>query len=196
MLLPGCPADRPDPGQPDAQAPIVSAAPSASAAPGIPVATAAPTQPSTPITDAGPDDGPYVSGATWATCMRGFRPESTVDRDLIRLGMLCGPYHGMRRLGEPMTGRLEAGKTVRHGFQARKGQCFRAFVIAAEPVAALSIRALGANGKPLAKTSSASRWAVLDPQGAWCVEEDAAAAIEVETSAGQGDYAMQLWLLP
>ena len=109
--------------------------------------------------------------------------------------MLCGPFHGMRKLGAPLTGKLAAGKPARHSVEAKKGQCFRAFVVAAEPVAGLKLRAI-ANGNQLSQTSADGRWAVLDQQGAWCAAQDTEVTIELETTAGQGDYAVQVWLLP
>jgi len=195
LLLAGCPSSRStDSGQHDAQSAAVSAAPAASA----PIVSASsppvPVQSAAVVTDGGAEDGAYTRGDTWATCMNGFRPESTLERDLIRLGMLCGPYHGMRRLGAPLTGKLAAGKPASHRIETKKGQCFRTFVVAEEPVGGLKLRAI-ASGNQLSQASADGRWAVLDQQGSWCVEHDSEVTIELEATSGQGDYAMQVWVL-
>lgn len=110
--------------------------------------------------------------------------------------MLCGPYHGMRKLGSPLTGKLAAGKAVQHTVQTIKGQCLRAFVIAGDPINGLKLRATASGGTRLAEETTSARWGVLDRQGSWCASEDGAVTIELEAVSGQGDYAMQVWLLP
>lgn len=147
--------------------------------------------------DSGDDDAPYLNGGTWTSCANGFRTTSSPELDLMRLGMLCGPYHGMRRVGEAWTGSIGPGTQARsHTLDARKGQCFRVFAVADQHVSGLVLRALLPDGKPIAEGTTAERWAALGSDGAWCVDHDAAVVVRIESSSGSGSYCAQAWLLP
>ncbi len=149
------------------------------------------------VVDSGDGDAPYLNGGTWASCANGFRATSSPERDLIRLGMLCGPYHGMRRVGEAWTGSIGPGTLARsHTVDARKGQCFRVFAVADQHVRGLALRALLPDGKPIAEVTTTERWAALGSDGAWCVAHDTAVVVRIESSSGSGSYSAQAWLLP
>jgi hypothetical protein len=144
-----------------------------------------------------PDGGPYLSGGTWISCYQGYRSQSTPERDVIRLSLLCGPYHGLRAMGPPESGTLaESGKPNRHSFTAKRGQCVRIFVAAENAVHALRAALLGPESQPIAKCEGGDGWAVLDPSGALCLETDGTYTLEISAAKGHGGYAVQTWLLP
>ena len=145
-------------------------------------------------------DGPYVSGRTWVSCMRGFRTEATLMQDLIRLGNLCGPYHGMKRVGPPVQAELKAGETHRQSFEAKRNQCFRVFSVWDAGLTHVSMRAVDAQGGELAQARGTAGahggFAALGPRGAFCVPETGTGELEFRAEQGKGAFALQLWLLP
>jgi hypothetical protein len=143
------------------------------------------------------DDGPYLSGRTWISCYDGFRAASTPARDVQRLALLCGPYHGMRALGPIATGHLPEGGAARaHPFETKPKQCFRAFAAGDGAVAGLDMRLTDPGGVPIAQVSVSGRWAALAPDGVVCPREAGRHMLEVRATAGAGAYAVQVWLLP
>jgi hypothetical protein len=146
--------------------------------------------------DGGEQDGSYLSGRTWITCMDGFQTRSTPSLDLLRLGMLCGPYHAMRRLGEPLEGKLSAGASQKHAFEAKRDQCFRLFAVAEPSLKRFSLRAFGPASTKIAETTVHRPFAALGADGVFCVQEAGSFQWEIESVDGQGSYAAQMWLLP
>jgi len=143
------------------------------------------------------DGGSQWSGGTWISCYAGFRAESTPERDVIRLSLLCGPYHGLRAIGPPEMGTLaESAEPSRHSFTAKHGQCVRLFVAAEPGVQALRVALVGPEPQPIVKFEGAERWAAVSPTGAVCVETDGTYTVEISAAKGHGDYAVQTWLLP
>lgn len=112
------------------------------------------------------------------------------------MGMLCGPYHGLRKLGEPVTGTLRVGETRRHTFEAKRGQCFRIFAVGERKLSRIALRASGPSSARLAETVSERSWAALGKDGAFCVDQAGAVSAELEAIEGQGAFAMQVWMLP
>src|SRR6266516_1256834 len=47
---------------------------------------------------------PDPVGGSWVTCYGNYRPSSTPERDVTRLGLLCGPANGMMLVGSTVTG--------------------------------------------------------------------------------------------
>jgi hypothetical protein len=130
------------------------------------------------------------------SCSDGFRLASTLPVDLLRLGTLCGPYHGMKRLGQPLQGTLRAGEPQLHRFEAKRDQCFRAFAVWEPELKRLGLRALGQDGKQLASAEAAGTYGALRPDGVFCVQEAGAVQLELTALEGHGAFALQVWLLP
>lgn len=184
----------PTAGCPDVR--VASAAPSASssAAPDVSDAPTAGPPPDSALAPA--QDAPYLSGRTWIDCADGFRAQDRIDLDVLRLGLLCGPYHGMKLLGETLTGQVRSGEPPkRFVFPALRDQCFRVFVVTEVTLQRVGLRMLGPGGAVLAAGQSDGRWAMLRPDGAVCVERKDTFNVEIQALDGHGAFALQIWLL-
>src|SRR5262245_45676390 len=72
---------------------------------------------------------PDPVGGSWVTCYGNYRPTSTPERDVTRLGLLCGPANGMMLVGSTLIGEATENGT-QHPFDVRAGECFRIFAVA------------------------------------------------------------------
>jgi len=134
-------------------------------------------------------------GGAWVTCYGHFRPKSTPERDVMRLGLLCGPANGMRLVGSTFTGDASDVPTE-HGFVARAGECFRVFAVAEASVADLGVEVRDAKGLPVASDHNSDRFPILNPDGPFCLLDVGTYSLRVHARKGRGRYAMQLWRLP
>jgi hypothetical protein len=192
-LLVGC--GRTAPAAPDA---APDAAPAALSVP--PRASEAPpaASSSAPVLQEPPDasdDGPYLSGAAWVTCKDGFRAESSPERDLYRLGLLCGPNLGLHREGEMARGALKQGASHRFSFPAKREQCFRVMATWETSLQRLGLRVLDPAGTQVAHAESDVRWLMAEPQGVFCVERAGDYQVELRAEQGEGKFAAQVWML-
>lgn len=118
----------------------------------------------------------------WVRCYAGFAARDTPALDVMRLGLMCGPSNGMRRV---------AGAR----WEARKGDCYRVFAVGGPGVQALRVSVVAGAGRILASTIAARRWAVLEPDGAFCSPQAGAYQASARVVRGQGKTAVEVWRL-
>ena len=149
------------------------------------------------------DDGaaagrPSPVGGLWVSCYGGFHPTSEPVKDVTRLGLLCGPPNGMTQLGtESVTGSVAEGKPpFTYGFSARRGDCYRLFVVAGPGVSDLDVTVRSSRGTELARDHNEDRWPIVEPERPFCTYEDDEFAVELKAARGSGVVAAQVWVLP
>lgn len=165
---------------------------------GRPAADAAPD--SSGARDAAPDapvlDGAAFEGGNWVKCYEHFRLGTRPKVDLMKLGMLCGPSNGMRRLTKlgvkPLKGRVGSLLT----WFGHRGECYRVFAIASPGTSRVSIQVEGPGHQRLVEISSARRWVVAGPRGPFCSERAGRyrARIRVDHTKARPEAAV--WRLP
>jgi hypothetical protein len=129
------------------------------------------------------------------TCYGNYRPTSTPERDVTRLGLLCGPANGMKPLGAMLTGEA-TDNAVEHPLEVRQGDCFRIFAVADSTVSDLAVVVRDPKGGPVASDHNNDRWPILNPDGPFCLVDAGKYAVEVRARQGRGRYALQIWRLP
>lgn len=146
----------------------------------------APSAPTATPRDAGPEIADATSdvfrGGNWVRCYGGFKPGDTPHLDAMRLGLMCGPSNGMRRLPAST-------------FVANAGDCYRVVAAGAPGVQALEIDVVDAAGQRIATTTREARWAVLEPNGAFCVPGAGTYRVDVKVARGEGGTAVEVWRL-
>jgi hypothetical protein len=138
---------------------------------------------------------PEPVGGPWVTCYGPFRPTSTAERDVTRLGLLCGPPNGMKLHEPTLRGHAVAEAVAEHPFAATAGDCYRIFAVAEGPVTDLSVEVLGPGRQRVAADANNDRWPVLDPEGPFCVTESGSHTVRVQARTGHGPFALQIWKL-
>jgi hypothetical protein len=139
--------------------------------------------------------GPEPVGGSWVTCYGNYRPTSTPERDVTRLGLLCGPANGMKLVGSMITGEATENG-VEHPLDVRPGDCFRIFAVAEPSAPDLGIELRDPKGSPVASDHNNDRWPILNPDGPLCLVEAGKYAVRVHARQGRGKYALQIWRLP
>ena len=146
------------------------------------------------LPDAAVKRKPDPVGGSWVTCYGNYRPSSTPERDVTRLGILCGPANGMRLVGATIEG--EAGEVVsEHPFDARSGECFRVFAVAETSAPELAVTIRDPKGSPIASDHNNDRWPIVNPDGPVCVLDAGKYTVLVHARQGRGKYALQIWRL-
>jgi hypothetical protein len=138
---------------------------------------------------------PEPIGGTWVTCYGRFRPTSTPERDVLRLGLLCGPANGMKQLGPVLQGDATDGG-AEHVFDAKAGECFRLFAVGDAGVANLGLELRDPKGMPIGADHGDDRWPVVNSDGPVCVMDDGRYTVRVRARKGAGRYALTIWKLP
>jgi hypothetical protein len=141
---------------------------------------------------------PSRVGGSWVSCYGGFAPGAEPLADVTRLGLLCGPINGMRRVGG-MQGTIRAGPRPpkpQHDFKVATGACYRVFAVAADPVVDLDVTVLSSRGSRLVSDNSEDRWPIVEPERPFCSFEDDVFGITLESKSGSGNYALEVWMLP
>jgi hypothetical protein len=152
----------------------------------------------TEAADAAASDGlraPDPLGGAWVTCYGNFRPKATPERDVTRLGLLCGPANGMRLVGATLAGEASDVPTDHH-FTSKAGECFRVFAVADAQVADLAVEIRDAKGLPVASDHNSDRYPIVNPDGPFCLLDAGPYTLRVHARKGRGAYALQLWRLP
>jgi hypothetical protein len=159
-----------------------------------------------PDNRAGPLYGPAPSaaeeaansaGGLWVSCYQGFEPGERAAADVARLGLLCGPPNGMRRVGDTLTGSVEPGKKASaHPLKARAGACYRIFAVADDGVQDLDVIVRSSRGSRLSTDDTDDRWPIVEPERPFCTFANDNFTVELSAEAGAGRYAAELWELP
>ncbi len=189
MLPLGC---RSEPSPPPAASSSARAAPAAEARP-APVAAASVAPSSEPPPVAG-DAAPV--GGNWLKCYANFQPRTTPELDVARLGLMCGPSNGMRKVAEVKRARAGAARGEQeHRFTAQAGECFRIFAVGEPSIEDLAVEVLDPKGNRIAFDTGDDRWPVVKPDGPFCVFDDGEYRARVRAQRGAGGYAIEIWRL-
>ncbi|HKQ70172.1 MAG TPA: hypothetical protein VJT73_12575 [Polyangiaceae bacterium] len=138
---------------------------------------------------------PEPVGGPWVTCYAHYRPSSTPERDVTRLGLLCGPANGMKVVGATLAGEVADG-FVEHAFDVKQGECFRILAVASLEVPDLAVEVRDPQGVPVASDHGSDRWPILNPDGPFCLIDGGKYTVRVRARQGRGKYALQIWRLP
>lgn len=149
-----------------------------------------PEDPDVPVT-------PVRIGGPWVRCYGGFRPSGEPVKDVTRLGLLCGPENGMRRL----SARLIEGSVIADGpgvseaFEARRGECYRVFAVAEPSVTDLDVTVRSSRRAAVAADHGEDSWPIVQPDRPFCPLEDDRYVVEVTARHGSGRFAAEIWFL-
>ena len=181
----------PAPAPPQSARPLVSP-PKVSGSP----STSAP-EPVAPAFDAGAPDGRAAPvGGNWLRCYASFAPRTDPELDVMRLGLLCGPSNGMRKLTDARESKLRDGGAAReHRFAAQAGDCYRIFAVGEPSVEDLDVEVFNPKGARIAWDTSDDRWPVVAPDGPFCVFSEGEHRAVVRAQRGAGRYAVEIWRL-
>lgn len=173
------------------------ASPVASVVPGpsSPSAASGTPAPSTPPDTTAQDGGRAAPvGGNWLKCYANFQPRTRPEIDVMRLGLMCGPSNGLRKVTAAEADIAEGAKRE-HRWRASIGDCYRIFAVSAPEIADLDVEVFDAKGARLAFDTSDDRWPVVNADGAFCVFEDGDYKAEVHAQKGAGKYAIEIWRL-
>jgi hypothetical protein len=127
-------------------------------------------------------------------CYAGFSPSAVPRIDVVRLGVSCGPSTGLTEFGH-ITGAVEEaatrGPTLR--WKAERGDCFRLFAVAGDPVEDLEVEVRGPKGTSPSLTNQNRRWLIAGEEGPFCADRDGQFEAEFATRAGRGTLAAAVW---
>jgi hypothetical protein len=129
------------------------------------------------------------------TCYGNYRPTSTPERDVTRLGILCGPANGMKPVAPVAVGEATENP-IELPLDVRQGDCFRIFAVAEGTVSDLAVVVRDPKGGPIASDHNNDRWPILNPDGPFCLVDAGKYSVEVRARQGKGKYALQIWRLP
>jgi hypothetical protein len=149
------------------------------------------------VEDAGEETDPSSrAGGLWVSCYARFAPSGQPLADVTRLGLLCGPPNGMRRLGDAFEGSVTpGGKPGTHSMHARKGACYRIFAIAEDSVRDLDVTVRSSRDSRLATDNTDDAWPIVEPERPFCTFADDTFTVELSSGAGAGRYAAEVWEL-
>jgi hypothetical protein len=128
-------------------------------------------------------------GGNWLKCYANFQPRDEPELDVLRLGVLCGPSNGMRKVA---VGGKNGGE---HTWEANAGDCFRIFAVGEPSVEDLDVEVLDPGGHRLARDSSDDRWPIVKPDGPFCTVADGTHRARVRIERGLGRHALEVWRL-
>jgi hypothetical protein len=139
---------------------------------------------------------PVRVGGPWVRCYGNYRRSGDPLKDVTRLGLLCGPENGMRRMGETVQGTAHSGKAGHTSpFSVLSGECFRVFVAAEPTIEDLDVEVLSRHGARIASDHGDNGWAIVQPDRPFCALEDDTYTVEVKARRGQGRFAAEIWRL-
>lgn len=139
---------------------------------------------------------PVRVGGPWVRCYGNYRLSGDPLRDVTRLGMLCGPENGMRRMAETIQGAVEAGKTHHTStFEVVSGECYRIFATAEPTITDLDVDVLTRHGARVAGDHGDDGWPIVQPDRPFCPLESDTYTLEVKARRGSGRFAAEIWRL-
>jgi len=138
---------------------------------------------------------PEPVGGKWLSCYAHFQPRTQPELDARRLGQLCGPPNGMRRVAAAGSDVEEGSRGREHRWKVRSGECFRVFAVAEPAVADLDVEVFGPLGKRFAFDTTDDRWPVVKPDGPFCLVRAGEYRAVVRAQRGSGRYAIEIWRL-
>ena len=179
-----------------APAPAASAPPSAPAPASAAPTASAPEPPARPADASLPDGRAAPVGGNWLRCYASFVPRTDPELDVLRLGLLCGPSNGMRKLTDARESAVPNGGGAReHRFAAESGDCYRIFAVGEPSVEDLDVEVFDPKGARIAWDTSDDRWPVVSPDGPFCVFSEGEHRAVIRAQRGAGRYAVEIWRL-
>ncbi|MCA9643466.1 MAG: hypothetical protein H6718_36435 [Polyangiaceae bacterium] len=155
-----------------------------------------PSPPSTPSLASAlppPIGDPVDAQNPWERCRTGYAPLGDPKRDVLQLGLMCGPSTGMRVFDERVEGVAPGEQTKQ--LEGKTGECFRVVFAAERGVdAKLSWSSAAAHiGEGSAARLMSRRGQALIAPGAsaLCLSAPGVLALRLETRGG-GRYAYQI----
>jgi hypothetical protein len=138
---------------------------------------------------------PAASGQSplWTTCFDRFEPNAAAHVDVLRLGMLCGPPNGLSLLARASGVVDEARKPFTYQWEAERGDCFRVFGVAEEPVEDLEVELFGPHRERLFLENQNRRWVVAAENGPFCAPKEGTFEAQFSTHGGFGTVAISVW---
>lgn len=140
---------------------------------------------------------PVRVGGPWVQCYGQFKPSGEPLKDVTRLGLLCGPVNGMRRLEpEPFEGTVTAGQLpVTRRLEGKRGECYRIFAVAEPSVLDLDVQVLSSRNVAIAADHNEDTWPIVQADRPFCPLADDTLAVELSTRRGGGRFAAEVWVL-
>jgi hypothetical protein len=140
---------------------------------------------------------PVRVGGPWVQCYGHFKPSGDPLKDVTRLGLLCGPANGMRRLEpEPFEGAVAAGQLpVTRTLAGKRGECYRIFAVAESSVIDLDIQVLSSRNVGIAADHNEDTWPIVQADRPFGPLADDALTVELSTRRGGGRFAAEVWVL-
>lgn len=140
---------------------------------------------------------PVRIGGPWVRCYGSFHPQGDPVKDVTRLGILCGPENGMRRLAKaPFEGAVAEGTPgVTSTFEAKRGECYRVFAVAEAAVGDLDVTVHSSRGAPIAADHGEDAWPIVQPDRPFCPLENDRYTLEIAARRGHGRFAAEVWVL-
>jgi hypothetical protein len=129
----------------------------------------------------------------WTTCLEHFEPNAAPHVDVLRLGMLCGPPNGLSLLARASGQVDEARKPFTYQWEAERGDCFRVFGVAEEPVEDLEVEVFGPHRERLFLENQNRRWVVATENGPFCAPKEGTFEAQFSTHGGHGTVAISVW---
>jgi len=172
----------------------------AATAPSSAAASSASTGTATAAAVSSPEEsGSGALGASKASpamaCHEGFSPSGVPRIDVLRLGMACGPISGLTEIAKTSGTLEEAGRKPTLGWDALRGDCFRLFAVATEPVEDIDVEIDFASTpkETIAHVDPSRRWAVVGEDGPLCATRTGHFEAFFTTHAGSGEIAAAVW---
>jgi hypothetical protein len=113
----------------------------------------------------------------------------------MRLGLMCGPSNGMRKVAAVESEAVEGAAGREHRWQARAGDCYRIFVVGHPVAEDLDVEVFDAKGRRVAFDTTDDRWPIVKPDGPFCVFDAGEYRAVVRAQRGSGRYAIEIWRL-
>ncbi|MGE3675191.1 MAG: hypothetical protein AB7K71_36320 [Polyangiaceae bacterium] len=149
--------------------------------------------PSASATPAAASSDPVDSTNPWERCRTGYVPLGEPSRDVLQLGLMCGPSTGMRPL-EQLSEGSAPGETTK-ALEGKTGECFRVVFAAQPPVSVTFTWSTAAahvgESKPARLVGPKGLAFVSPGSSALCLSAPGDLALRLETR-GSGRYAYQI----
>lgn len=107
--------------------------------------------------------------------------------------MLCGPSNGLALLARASGVVDEARSPFSYQWEAERGDCFRVFGVAEEPVDDLEVEVFGPRHDRLLLENQNHRWVVVGENGPFCAPRAGTFEAQFSTHGGRGTVAISVW---
>lgn len=127
-------------------------------------------------------------------CDRMFFPTGDPERDVARLGEMCGGSMGMKPQTPVLVGEQdERGIADRFVLHLEAGQCYGVFGVGGTGVIDLDMGWRAPDGHFVAREVSPRSWSVLGARGPVCIDTSGDYELVVAVERGKGRFAARVW---